>query len=120
MGETVPVEIQVGFRPGSVTSLNGLPTLNGDAFTLNKLSSKPEQTQEVVQGKPCTVLTWHSILAAVKPGDFSLTVDMPLTVRMRTTPQRRMQLPERIFDDSMIDDSFFQSFLAAQRKKKSP
>ena len=118
VGESVPVEIQMGFRPGSVASLNGLPTLNGDAFTLNKLSSKPEQTQEVVQGKPCTVLTWHSVLAAVKPGDFSLTVDMPLTVRMRTAPQRRAQLPGGFFDDSMIDDSVLQSFFGGTTEKE--
>ena len=72
-----------------MASLNGLPTLNGDAFMLNKLSSKPEQTQEMVGGTPYTVLTWHSVLAAVKPGDFSLTVETPLTVQMRTAPQRR-------------------------------
>ena len=118
VGESVPVEIQMGFRPGSVASLNGLPTLNGDAFTLNKLSSKPEQTQEVVQGKPCTVLTWHSVLAAVKPGAFSLTVDMPLTVRMRTAPQRRAQLPGGFFDDSMIDDSVLQSFFGGTTEKE--
>jgi len=118
VGESVPVDIQMGFRPGSVTSLNGLPTLNGDAFMLNKLSSKPEQTEEVVQGKPCTVLTWHSVLAAVKPGDFSLTVDMPLTVRMRTAPQRRMQLPGGFFDDSMIDDSVLQSFFGGTTEKE--
>ena len=39
VGETVPVDIQVGLRPGLVASLNGLPSLNGDSFTLNKLSS---------------------------------------------------------------------------------
>ena len=94
VGQTVPVDIQVGLRPGLEASLNGLPTLNGDAFTLNKLTSQPEQTQEAVAGKPYTVLTWHSALAAVKPGDFSLTVETPLTVRMRTAPQRRSRLPE--------------------------
>ena len=104
VGETVPVDIQVGLRPGLVASLDGLPTLNGDAFTLNKLSSKPEQTQEVVGGKPYTVLTWHSVLAAVKPGDFSLTVETPLTVQMRTAPQRRPRMPRGSSDDSMFDD----------------
>ena len=40
-----------------------------------------------MDGKPYTVLTWHSALAVVKPGEFSLTVETPLTVRMRTAPQ---------------------------------
>ena len=117
VGETVPVEIQVGLRPGLVASLNGLPTLNADAFTLNKLTSQPEQTQEVVAGKPYTVLTWHSVLAAVKPGDFSLTVETPLTVQMRSAP-RRPQMPEGMFGDSMFNDPFFQSFFGGGTTEK--
>ncbi|HZM05195.1 MAG TPA: BatD family protein, partial [Candidatus Saccharimonadales bacterium] len=108
VGESVPVEIQVGVRPGLVASLDGLPTLNGDDFTLNKLPAKPEQTQEIIEGIPYTVLTWHSILAAVKAGDFSLSVETPLTVRMRTAPQRP-RMPGGFFDDA-FDDPFFQSF----------
>jgi BatD DUF11 like domain len=122
VGETVPVEIQVGLRPGLVASLNALPTLNGDAFTLNKLPAEPERTQEVVEGKPYTLLSWHSTLGAVKPGDFSLTVETPLTVRMRTTPERRARMPGGFFDDSLFDDvfndSFFQSFFGGTTEKQ--
>jgi hypothetical protein len=122
VGETVPMDIQVGLRPGLEASLEGLPTLNGDAFTLNKLTPQPEQTQEVVAGKPYTVLTWHSALAAVKPGDFSLTVETPLTVRMRTVPQRRPRMPRGASDDSLFDDvfndSFFQSFFGGTTEKQ--
>jgi len=122
VGETVPVEIQVGLRPGLVASLNGLPTLNGDEFTLNKLSSEPEQSQEIVGGQPFTVLTWHSALAAVKPGEFSLTVETPLTVRMRTAPQRRSRMPRGLFDDSIFgdpfDDPFFQNFFGGTTEKQ--
>jgi hypothetical protein len=122
VGQTVPVDIQVGLRPGLEASLSGLPTLNGDAFTLNKLSSEPEQSQEVVDGKPYTVLTWHSALAAVKPGDFSLTVETPLTVRMRTAPQRRLRMPGGGFDDSpfgdFFNDSFFQDFFGGTTERQ--
>jgi len=122
VGETVPVEIQVGLRPGLVASLNGLPTLNGDDFTLNKLSSQPEQTQEIVNGKPYTLLTWHSILTAVKPGDFSLTVETPLTVKMRAAPKRQARTPKGLFDDSMFgdpfDDPFFQDFFGGTTEKE--
>jgi hypothetical protein len=122
VGESVPVDIQVGVRPGLEASLNGLPTLTGDAFTLNKLPSHPEQTQTVVEGKPYTVLTWHSALGAVKPGDFSLIVETPLTVRMRTAPQRRPRMPRGVFDDplfdEMFDDSFFQSFFGGTSEKQ--
>jgi hypothetical protein len=117
VGETVPVEIQVGLRPGLVASLNGLPTLNGDAFTLNKLSAQPEQTQEMIGDTPYTVLTWHSVLAAVKPGDFPLTVETPLTVQMRTAP-RRASMPEGMFGDTMLNDPFFQSFFGGGTTEK--
>ena len=115
VGETVPVEIQVGLRPGMVAQLDGLPTLNGDAFTLNKLSPKPDETQEMVGDTPYTVLTWHSVLAAVKPGDFPLTVETPLTVQMRTAPA---QMPGDMFGDSMFNDPFFRNFFGGSTEKQ--
>jgi hypothetical protein len=84
VGESVPVDIEVGVRPGIVTSLNGLPTLNGGEFTLDNLSRQPERRDKVIDGAPFLVMTWHSVLAAVKPGDFSLSVDTPLTVKINT------------------------------------
>ncbi len=41
VGESIPVEIELGMRSGFVTSLNGLPTLTGSEFTLNNLSHQP-------------------------------------------------------------------------------
>ena len=84
VGESVPVDIEVGLRPGIVTSLNGLPTLNGGDFTLNNLSKQPERREEVIGGSPFLLMTWHSVLAAVKPGDFSFSVEAPLTVKLNT------------------------------------
>jgi len=115
VGETVPVEIQLWLRPELVASLDGIPTLNGDSFTLNKLTPKPEQTQDVAGGNPYTVLTWHSVLAAVKPGNFSLTVETPLTVKMRVA---RTQMPGGMFGDSMLNDPFFQNFFGGTSEKQ--
>jgi len=84
VGESVPVDIEVGLRPGIVTSLNGLPTINGGDFTLNNLSRQPERRDEVIGGSPFLLMTWHSVLAAVKPGEFSLSVETPLTVKLNT------------------------------------
>jgi len=117
VGESVPVDLQVGMRDGFVASLNGLPTMNGDAFTLNKLSQQPERTEQIIDGKPFTILTWHSLLAAVKPGSLSLTVETPLTVRMRTQ-SRQMNNP---FGDPSLDDFFndpmFQNFFGGTTEK---
>src|SRR5258708_2952444 len=103
VGESVPVEIQIGMRDGFVASINGLPKLNNGDFTLNNLSRQPEHATKAIDGKPFTVYTWRSLLAAVKPGTYSLTFEAPLTVRVRTRPQR----------DSMLDDllgyPFFQN-----------
>jgi hypothetical protein len=86
VGESVPVDIEVGVRPGIVTSLNGLPTVKGGDFTLDNLSKQPERREEIIDGKPFLKLVWHSVLAAVKPGDFTLTVDTPLTVKISGRP----------------------------------
>lgn len=104
VGETIPVDIQVGTRDGMVASMNGPPTLNGDAFVLDKLSSEPRRSTGIVDGEPFTIFTWHGALAAVKPGDLSLTMQTPLSVRVRT--------PARI-DRQLLDnpDDFFNQAL---------
>ncbi len=84
VGEAVPVKIDVGIRPGIVVAVNGLPTLKGSDFTFNNLSKKPERREETIDGGAFVLLTWHSALAAVKPGDFALSAAAPLTVKMST------------------------------------
>ena len=118
VGEEIPVDIEVGMRDGFVASLNGLPTLNGDEFTLNKLSSEPQKTEESINGQPFTLLTWHSALAAVKPGALSLTVETPLTVRLpnRTRPDAGL-LGEAGLDD-FFNDPVFQNFFGTSTEKE--
>ena len=106
VGESVPVDIEVGLRDGFARP-NALPTLIGGDFTLNNLSHQPDQTPRAVDGKPYMVLTWHSVIAAVKPGKFSLSVEAPLTVRIRTRPQRDSMI------DDMLGDPFMQNFFGA-------
>jgi hypothetical protein len=84
VGESVPVEIELGVRPGVVTSLNGPPALSGSDFTLNNLSKQPLRREQVIENSTFVVWTWHSALAAVKPGDFTLSVETPLSVRVDT------------------------------------
>jgi hypothetical protein len=84
VGESVPVEIDLGMRPGIVTGVNGLPTLNGSNFTLSNLSKHPESREKVYEGSTFVVMSWHSTLAAVKPGDFPLSVESPLAVKIGT------------------------------------
>ena len=101
VGESVPVAIEVGMRAGVVTSLNGLPTLGGSDFTLNNLSRQPERSERVIDGMPFMVLTWHSVLAPVKAGDFSLVVEAPMTVRLSTRPRQEAMLEDQLGDPFM-------------------
>ena len=111
VGESVPVEIQVGMRDGFVESLNGLPKLNSNDFTLNNLSRQPERGPRTIDGKPFTVYTWRSLLAAVKPGTFSLSFETPLTVRIRTRPARESML------DDLLGDPFLQNIFGTTVQK---
>jgi hypothetical protein len=115
VGETIPVDIQVGTRDGVVASLNGLPTLNGDAFTMDKLSSQPQRAEEVIDGKPYTVFTWHGVLAAVKPGALSLTMETPLTVRVRTAARADTG---QLGADDLFNDPAFQNFFGASTERE--
>jgi hypothetical protein len=118
VGESLPVEIQVGVRDGLVASLNGLPTMNGDAFTLNKLSNQPQRTEELIDGKPFTILTWRSVLAAVKPGALSMTIETPVTVRMRTRARPLGGLLGDPALDEVFNDPIFQNFFAGTTEKE--
>jgi hypothetical protein len=107
VGESVPVEMEVGMRSGFVSSLNGLPKLTDDNFALNNLSHQPERTEKLINGEPFVLLTWRSTLAVVKPGAFSLSAEVPLTVKVRTRPKRDSSLDDR------FGDPFWQNLFGA-------
>jgi hypothetical protein len=117
VGEMVPVDIQVGARDGMVASLNGPPTLNGDAFTLSKLPENPSRTEEVVDGKPFIVFTWHTALVAVKPGTLSLTIDTPLTVRVRAPGRPDGGFFSGSGFEDLFNDPAFQNFFGTSTQR---
>ena len=122
VGEMMPVKVKAYFRLGLKATLNGLPTLSSDAFTLNKLSDDANETTEVFGGVPYTVLTWPSALAAVKAGDYSLGLELPVLVRVRDRTARpsnpfQSMGPKGFFDNPFFNDSFFDDFFGATREK---
>lgn len=121
VGELVPVEVKAYFRAGVSASLNGLPVLSSDAFTLNKLSDKPEQGRETIGGVDYTVVTWTTALSAVKAGDYPLNLDLPVMVRVKEHGKRRRggRGPFQDFfgDDFPFDDSFFDDFFGGLTEK---
>jgi hypothetical protein len=107
VGESVPVDIEVGMRSGFVSSLNGMPRLTGDNFTLNNLTHQPERSEKTIDGQLFVLLTWRSVLSVVKPGTFPLSAEVPLTVKIRTRSRRQSAL------DDQFGDPFWQNFFGA-------
>jgi len=106
VGELVPVQIKAYFRRGMSASLNGLPVLSSDAFTMSKLPKQPEQSQEIVEGRPYTVVTWTTALAPVKAGDYTLNLELPVMVRVQDRSARARGPVGSMFDDSFFNDFF--------------
>ena len=98
VGESVPVEIEVGMRSGFVSSLNGLPKLTGDDFALNSLGRQPERSEKLINGEQFVLFTWRTVLAVIKPGTFALSAQAPLTIKIRTRPKSDTQLDDRFGD----------------------
>jgi oxygen tolerance protein BatD len=121
VGELVPVKVKAYFRAGVSASLNGLPALSSDAFTLNKLDDKPDQTRESIDGVPYTVVTWNTALSAVKAGDYPLNLELPVMVRVQERAQRRgggsNPFQDFFGDDSAFGDSFFDDFFGNATQK---
>lgn len=120
VGEVMPVQIKAYFRSGMSASLNGLPTLSSDAFTMSKLTGQPAQTQELVEGTPYTVVTWPAALSAVKEGDYSLNMELPVVVRLkqRSTRNQRQDPFGSFFGDSPFDDPIFDGFFGRVTQKQ--
>jgi BatD DUF11 like domain len=69
---------------------------------MNRLDGKPSQSQEMIDGQPYVVLTWTTALSAVKAGEYSLGLELPVLVRTR----ERSRAPHGFFDDPFFDDFF--------------
>jgi hypothetical protein len=111
VGESIPIDIEIGMRSGFVSSLNGLPKLTGDNFTLGSLAHQPERSERMIDGQPFVLLTWRSVLSVVKPGTFPLSAEVPLTVKIRTRPRRESAL------DDQFGDPFWQNLFGASVPK---
>ena len=117
VGEMVPVELKAYFRAGVELRVDGLPKLNSDAFTMNKLSDQPGSSQQVINGVRYTVFTWPTVITAVKAGEYAMSVELPTTVTVRQQAQRpRSRHP---FGDDFFDDVFSNFFGAATQKQIS-
>jgi hypothetical protein len=111
IGELVPVDIKVFIPDGMESSITDLPQFTSDGFTLSSLGTKPDQSEEVVNGRTYSVFTWHSALTGVKTGDYPVDLKMPLTV---IVPQ---QMPPA-GDPQDLFNSFFRNAMASMETKE--
>lgn len=119
-GQSIPFSVQAYFRGGTGVTLKGRPELSSDTFTVSGLDDEPTQAQIERDGVPYLAVTWRGTLTAVKPGELTLGVSMPVNLEyrdMRAAPTPRSN--NRLRDlfgasplfDSMFNDPFFDSFL---------
>jgi len=117
VGELVPVELKAFFRAGVELRVDGLPRLNSDAFTMNKLGDQPARSQQVIGGVPYTVFTWATAITAVKAGEYEMSVEIPTTVTVRQRIQRPRTGAGSPFGNSLFDevfnDAFFNNFFGS-------
>lgn len=112
VGERVPVEIQAFFRQGLQASLNSFPMFQGQAFACQELSRKPEQTEQILDGIPYTVLTWHTAMSGIKEGEYPVSAELNATLMV---PQRSQR--QHPFGRGFFDDDFFDSFFSSTREE---
>ena len=107
VGELAAVDVDAFVPEGLQATVEGLPTLSSDAFTINALGNKPDREEREVNGHNYTVLVWHSAITAVKTGDHSLSMEMPLTVIVRDRQQQRRRSTGNGLFDQFFNDPFF-------------
>lgn len=117
VGEMVPVELKAYFRDGIELRVDGLPKLNSDAFTMNKLGDQPVSSRQTINGVRYAVFTWPTLITAVKAGDYEMSVELPTTVTVRQQAQRPHSRRGNPFGDDFFDDVFNNFFGMATQKQ---
>ncbi|HVT08526.1 MAG TPA: BatD family protein [Polyangia bacterium] len=83
VGQAVPVTIRAEFLGGTGVTLNGVPRLASDGFTLAGVSDKPRQTEVRRDGLPYTELTWTGLLTAIQAGAAPPAIELPVELSYR-------------------------------------
>ncbi|WP_457574417.1 BatD family protein [Desulfolithobacter sp.] len=118
-GELVPFTVKAFFRQGLRATIKSAPRITGDTFMLEYLDDQPQQSEELVDGIPYTVVTWHGAFSGVKEGDFSLEVELDASLLVRTRTRRPASPLSPFFNDPFFDD-FFGNYTHREVKLVSP
>jgi BatD DUF11 like domain len=111
VGETVPVQIRMGFDPRVRPRLIEPPEITGQGFTAQKLQQSGENT-ETVGGRLYEVVTYKTAIAAARAGKFEIgpvkAKAQVVVPRRQSAPRSRPRSPFDLFDqDDPFSDPFF-------------
>jgi len=111
-GEVVPITIKAYFNQKYRANINSLPILRTDGVVMSPLTNQPEQTEEELNGKTYSVLSWDTTLSGIKTGNHPILFELDATLNL--PQQRRMST---FGGSSLFDDSFFNSFFGGFQQK---
>lgn len=110
VGEIAPVRIRAWLPAASRAQLRSGIQPEGKAFTLHNVSSQPQQTEEMRDGKRYTVITWFGGMSATKAGKYPASLSLNATVAVRDPSALKQPRSRRggPFDDPFFDNVFDQ------------
>jgi oxygen tolerance protein BatD len=111
VGETVPVQIRMGFDPRVRPRLIEPPEITGQGFTAQKLQQSAENT-ETIGGRLYEVVTYKTAIAAARAGKFEIgpvkAKAQIVVPRRQSAPRSKPRSPFDLFDqDDPFSDPFF-------------
>src|SRR5437899_9962754 len=112
VGETMPVEIRLGFDPRAHPKLVDGPEITGQGFTAQKLQQSQENL-ETLNGRSYDVVTFKTAVAAARAGKFEIgPVKAKAQVSLPRTPSTSRSRSRSPFDLFNLDDPFSDPFFA--------
>ena len=106
VGELLPMEIKAYFHQGIQASLRAVPVITGGAFACRELKDKPTQTEEIMDGIPYNVLTWHTAMSAIKEGEHPVSAELNATLGIPEQSRRHSPFGRSWFDDDFFNGLF--------------
>jgi len=111
VGEIIPVVLRVGFNSRTQLRELAVPQINGQGFTVQKLS-EGEKNLETIDGQRYVVFTYKTAISAARPGDFQIG---PVEEKAVVLVARRSSgVQRRPFDpfggEDPLSDPFFNPF----------
>ena len=113
VGEAIPVELHLYVDARVQCSLQQLPVISGDGFTVQKIG-KPQQRQITKDGHEFTLAIFKTAITPVKAGKLpSPSADINAVAVL---PSKRPQMPRMSGMDQLFNDPFFSGAFSQQQQ----